>query len=202
MSQRAYDNSRRREAAHQTRQRIIDAGCEVVRESAVRDWGGLTIAAVAERAEISERTVYRHFGSEAGLREAVIDAIQQQAGIDLESLRIGGVGDLAALIFRQVAAFRQAAPVDLDPTLRSAGQRQRQALSSAVVDAAPVWSDAQHHAAAAVLDVLWSPAAYERLVRDWGLESEAAIDALRWAVHLVERAIVAGPAPVDDTTNS
>src|SRR5690606_10585242 len=121
---------------------------------------------------------------------------QREAGIDLDSLRIGSVGDLAALILRQVAAFRPVAPVDLDPTLRSAGERQRQALASATADAAPGWTGGQHRQAAAVLDVLWSPAAYERLVRDWELDSDAAISALRWAVRLVERAITDGAPPV------
>ena len=50
--------------------------------------------------------------------------------------------------------------------------------------------------------MLWSPAAYERLVRNWELSPEAATDALSWAVHLVERAVAEGAEPVDDTTNS
>jgi AcrR family transcriptional regulator len=202
VSQRPYDNSRRREAADLTRRQIIDAGCAIARESEVRDWGGLTIAAVAERAGVSERTVYRHLGSEAGLREAVLDAIQARAGIDLDGLQIGGVAGVAALIFRQVAAFRTASPADLDPALSAAGQRQRDALTGAVSDGAPTWSEEQQRAVAAVLDVLWSPAAYERLVRDWGLSPEAATAALTWAVRLVERTVTEGPPPVDDTTTS
>lgn len=202
MSQRPYDNSRRSEAAARTRQRIVDAGCDVARESGVRDWAGLTIAAVAERSDVSERTVYRHLGSEAGLRRAVIDALQQRAGIDLDGLRIGGVADVAAEIFRQVAAFRPVAPDDLDPALSDAGRRQREALTGAVDAAAPGWSADRRRTAAAVLDVLWSPAAYERLVRNWELSPEAATDALTWAVHLVERAVAEGAEPVDDTTNS
>ena len=202
MSQRRYDNSRRREAAAQTRQRIIDAGCEVARESDVRDWRGVTMAAVAERAGVSERTVYRHFGSEAALRRGVIDAIQQRAGIDLEGLRVGAIADVAALIFGQVAAFRTVGATDVDPTLSAAGERQRQALSAAVAKAAPGWDEHQHRAAAAALDVLWSPAAYERLVRDWTLDPDAATAALTWVVRLVERAVSEGPPPVDDITTS
>lgn len=201
MSQRRYDNSRRQQAAELTRRQIIDAGCEIVRESDVRDWGGLTIAAVAERVGVSERTVYRHLGSESGLRDAVMDAIQQRAGIDLAGLRIGNVADLAALIFQQVTAFRTVAPLDLDPTLSEAGRRQRQALQAAVTEAAPDADASQRLAAAAVLDVLWSPAALERLLRDWELDPDSATGALRWAVHLVERAVTEGLPPVDDTTN-
>jgi hypothetical protein len=53
-----------------------------------------------------------------------------------------------------------------------------------------------------VLDVLWAPAAYERLIAGWGMDPDRAVEALRWAVHLVERAIGEGPPPVDDTTDS
>jgi AcrR family transcriptional regulator len=118
---RRYDNSRRSEAADETRRRMVAAGCELARESDVRDWRGVTIAAVAERAGVSERTVYRHLGSEAGLRRAVIDEIQHQAGIDLDGLRIGAVADVAAQIFRQVAAFRGVTERELDPALQARG---------------------------------------------------------------------------------
>ncbi len=202
MSHRRYDNTRRREAATQTRQRIVDAGCEIARESDVRDWRGVTVAAVAERAGVSERTVYRHLGSEVGLRQAVIDTIQQRAGIDLDGLRVGAIADVAALIFGQVAAFRTVDPTELDPTLSAAGERQRRALTTAVAEAAPGWGEQQHRAAAAVLDVAWSPAAYERLVRDWQLDPASATAALTWVVHLVERAVSEGLPPVDDTTES
>jgi AcrR family transcriptional regulator len=199
---RRYDNSRRRAEADATRHRMVDAGCELARESDVRDWKGLTMAAVAARADVSERTVYRHFGSEGGLRDAVMHEIEQRAGIDLVNLRIEGVADAAARIFRQVAAFRPVQVPDLDPTLRDAGRRQREALEAAVADAAPGGVDDATRAAAAVLDVLWSPAAYERLVTDWAMTPDAAVAALVGAVRLMERAVSSGAWPVDDTTNS
>jgi hypothetical protein len=42
---------------------------------------------------------------------------------------------------------------------------------------------------AAVLDVLWSVAAYERIVGEWHLDSAEAIAGLTWAIDLVVAAI-------------
>jgi AcrR family transcriptional regulator len=51
----------RQQKAAGTRQRIVKAGSELAHESASWDWKALTYRAVAERAEVGERTVYRHF---------------------------------------------------------------------------------------------------------------------------------------------
>ena len=182
---RAYDNSRRREEAARTRDRIVEAGCVLARESDVRDWGGVTIAAVAERAGVSERTVYRHLGSEDGLRQAVMATIERSAGIDLAGLDLAGVADAAALIFEQLAALRSPALNDLDPTLREAGERQRAALLGAVSGGRPDWPEDRQRALAAVLDVLWSPAAHERLVSGWTMTPGEATGELTEAIQLV-----------------
>jgi AcrR family transcriptional regulator len=50
---RRYDNTRRREQAEQTRERIVAAGADLVHESSIRDWRGVTIAAVAVRAGVN-----------------------------------------------------------------------------------------------------------------------------------------------------
>ena len=46
-------------------------GSELLHRTSVRDWKKLTVRAVADRAGVNERTVYRYFGSERGLRDAV-----------------------------------------------------------------------------------------------------------------------------------
>jgi hypothetical protein len=52
-----------------------------------------------------------------------------------------------------------------------------------------------------MLDVLWSVGSYERLVADWGLDPQEAINAVTWVIGLVERAIRADdrPAPSEET---
>ena len=69
---RRYDGTLRRQQAGETCDRIVAAGSDLLRGSPIRDWRALTIRAVAERAGVNERTVYRHFVNEQGLRDAVM----------------------------------------------------------------------------------------------------------------------------------
>jgi hypothetical protein len=45
------------------------------------------------------------------------------------------------------------------------------------------------------LDVLWNVATYERLVTDWGVDRDQAIETVTWAIGLVEEAVRAGRRP-------
>jgi AcrR family transcriptional regulator len=185
---RRYDNTLRRERANETRDRIVTAGAALVTASSLRDWRGVTIRAVADRAGVNERTVYRHFANERALRDAVMQRLEQAVGIDLEALDLEDVAGAAARMFRHLAGY----PIKrrpLDPTLAEANARQHDALLAAVSAQTPRWSDDDRSLAAAMLDVLWSLASYERLVRDWNLDSEEAIRGMTWVIDLVARAV-------------
>jgi AcrR family transcriptional regulator len=192
---RSYDSTLRRERAAQTRENIVTAGAELVRESSIRDWRGVTIRAVAERAGVNERTVYRHFANERALRDAVMHRLEGDAGVDLEQMRLEDVADVTARVLRYVAAYPLSARPPLDPTLADANRRQHAALLAAVAAHTPKWSDAERSAAAGALDVLWGVASYERLVNDWQLDRDAAIGAITWVIGLVEEAVREGRRP-------
>ncbi len=192
---RGYDNRRRIEQAAQTRERIITAAIELVRRSAIRDWRGVTVRAVADKAGVSERTVYRHFGAERGMRDAVMRRLEEQAGIDLASLRLEDVAEITERTLKSAAAYPRPPKPELDPTLVDANQRQHEALVRAVTAAAADWPEPDRVLAAAVLDVLWSVASYERLATDWQLASADAVRGLAWVVNLVEEAITSGDRP-------
>jgi AcrR family transcriptional regulator len=155
----------------------------------------LTIRAVAERAGVNERTVYRHFVNERGLRDAVMHRLEKEAGIELAALQLEDVADVAARIFEHVAAYPLKRRRPLDPTLTEAGQRQRQALLGAVRARTAGWSEADRVVAAAVFDVLWSVASYERLVVDWRLDRKQAIRGMTWVIRLLEETVRKGRRP-------
>ena len=188
-ARRPYDNRLRQERAAQTRERIVTAGADLVRASSIRDWRGVTIRAVAERAGVNERTVYRHFANERALRDAVMQRLERASGIDLTELGLDGVADAAGRIFRLVSSYMPDARPPLDPTLADANRRQHDALLAAVAAEAPRWSAADRRVAAAVLDVLWAVGSYERLVNDWHLDRDDAIRAISWTIGLVEQAV-------------
>jgi AcrR family transcriptional regulator len=162
---------------------------------AVRDWKGLTIRLVAERAGVNESTVYRHFGTEHGLKDAVMRQLESAAGIDLDGLTLGAVTSVAARLVEVVSSHPLAAPAPLDETLTETGRRQRQALVRAVAAETPAWSEAERTTAAAMIDVLWAVSAYERLAVDWGLDRDQASAGITWVLGLVEEAVRSGRRP-------
>ncbi len=194
---RAYDSRRRQEMAAATKRRIVMAGSELLHASHVRDWETLTIRAVAQRAGVNERTVYRHFGNERTLRDAVMEQLEVESGIELDGMQLDDVAGLAARIFRHVSSFPLAPGPTLDPTLSQTRQRVHGALIGAVTSAAQGWSGQDCAMAGAMLDLLWSVGAYERLVRDWDLDAEQATRAITWVIAMVQDAVRQGRAPSD-----
>lgn len=194
-ARRRYDTTLRRQLAAGTRERIVAAGSALLHRSPIRDWGALTIRAVAEHAGVNERTVYRHFANERGLRDAVMHRLEEEAGIELARLRLEDVADVAARIFEHVSAYPRERRPRLDPTLTEAGQRQRKALLDAVAARTASWPEADRVVAAGMFDVLWGVASYERLVIDWHLGRDDAVRGIAWVIGLVEEAIRTGRRP-------
>jgi AcrR family transcriptional regulator len=194
-ARRRYDGTLRRLRAAETRERIVAAGSELLHGSSIRDWRALTVRAVAERAGVSERTIYRHFANERELRDAVMHRLEEEAGIDLAGLKLEDVADVTARIFEYVSAYPLEPRPPLDPTLTEAGKRQRSALLEAVAADATGWPKADRVVAAAMLDLLWSLASYERLVVDWQLDRKHAIRGIAWVIGLVEEAVRKGRRP-------
>jgi AcrR family transcriptional regulator len=194
-TRRTYDNTLRRQRASQTRDRIITAGAELVRGSTIRDWHGVTMRAVAGRAGVNERTVYRHFANERALRDAVMHHMELQAGIDLSRMTLDDIADVTVRIFEALSSQRLEPRSPLDATLAEAKQRQHEALETAVAEQTPGWSVADRTLAAATFDLLWSVASYERLVIDWDLDHYEASRSIAWVINLVEGAVRADRRP-------
>jgi len=192
---RRYESPVRRQQALETRQKIIEAGCKVLRRSGIRDWRGLTIRGVAEQAGVNERTVYRYFGNERGLRDAVMSRLEEKAGIELEGMQLEDVAGFAARIFAHVSAYPGRPKPALDPTLSDASVRQKNALTAAVAERTSGWTDAERTSATALLDVFWNVATYERLVTEWEMDRDQAIETVSWVIGLVEDAIATGRRP-------
>ncbi len=192
---RRYDSPVRRRKVAETRERILAAASALVHEFASWDWRGLTFRAVAERAGVSERTVYRHFATERELRDAVMRRLEEEAGVSYEGLVLDELADVTALVFSSRGSFAAAATVVEDPTFVAEDQLRRDALRDAVAAVAADWTETDRDQAAGLLDVLWSVPSFERLVTQWGLGTEDATDTISWALELVVAAIHAGQPP-------
>ena len=150
---------------------------------------------VADRAGVNERTVYRHFTNERGLRDAVMHRMEAQAGIDLSTVRLEDIAEVAARIFASVSTHPLPPRPALDPTLHEASRRQHDALLRALGPATDGWSEVDRTVVAALLDVLWGVAPYERLVAEWHLDSDEAVRGITWVIGLIEAAVREGRGP-------
>ena len=192
---RKYDSPVRRQQAAETRERILAAGSELVHGFPRWDWRELTVRAVAQRAGVNERTVYRHFSSERELHEAVIRRLQEEVGDPLDGLTLEGFDEVVAQLFEYLASFAARPRQTTDPTFVAVDERRRQALVAAVEPSTAGWSEADREMAAALLDALWSVPTYERLVGVWGLDTAQATEAVTGLIQLLVRSVEAGRRP-------
>ena len=183
---RRYDNRSRQEKAAPTRERIIDAGSDLVHGFETWNWRDLTFKAVAERAGVGERTVYRHFPTERQLHDAVMQRLESEAGVSYEDVTLANLAETTARVFASLQRFsvRETVPTPPDSAFLSSDQRRRDALLRAVSGSAG-GSETRQRMIAGLLDVLWSPASYERLVGMWGLDSADATGAIEWLMAKV-----------------
>jgi AcrR family transcriptional regulator len=188
-SRRSYHSPARQQAVAATRERIIDAGTRLVRGFTTWDWDELTFRAIAERAGVSERTVYRHFPTERQLHDAIMGRLEDEAGIAYEDVELDNLPDVTARVFASLKRFAVKDTTPQGPAFVSADVRRHDALVRAVAARAPELPDAQRRALAGLLDVLWSPTTYERLVGAWNLDKSEAVDAVQWLIAKVIAAI-------------
>ena len=196
---RQYDAPVRQQKAAATRERIVQAGSELVHGFASWDWQGLTFRAVAERAGVGERTVYRHFPTERHLHDAVMQRLEEEAGITYEDVTLDNLGAVTAKVFASRSSFAVGESVAApdSPTFVAVDQRRRDALQRAVAASAATWTDSERATVAALLDMLWNLPSYERLVGVWNLTPEDATRAITWLIDYVVDAIERdAPPPV------
>jgi AcrR family transcriptional regulator len=194
---RAYDSPLRRQRAADTRRRILSAGAELARRLPSWDWSGLTFRAVAEQAGVGQRTVYRYYPTERQLHDAVMDRLEQEAGVSYEGLTLPSLPAVALRVFDAMKGF-QATPTSIpqpDPSFGAEDDKRRRALRLAVEAAGTAWNDTQKQAAAAAFDVLWCYPTYVRLTAVWKLEHRQATEIIGWLIDTLVDAVEAGSQP-------
>jgi AcrR family transcriptional regulator len=196
-ARRRYDSPLRRERAQATRDRILAAGCAMAREFPTWDWRGLTAAAVADRAGVNKTTVYRHFSTEREMHDAIMRRLEDEAGVSYDDLELTNLTESVARAFAHLASFavhRGGQPDPATPTL-GADRRHRDALLRALTPATVDWPDSQRQMAAAVLDLLWSATAHQRLMEAWGFDADRATNAITWGIDTVLNALTRTGTP-------
>jgi AcrR family transcriptional regulator len=168
--------SLRQEYKDQTRARILDAAVVLIEEAGETP---LTMSAVAERAGITDRTVYRHFETREALVRATWSRMQQRVASQGFPRTAETMIDSPLRLFPRFDAARELvraslySPAGLDMRMSSNAERQEAMLAS-VRDAFPDADEQWLRRRAAVSQLINSAYGWEVLRQYWGIEGEQA----------------------------
>lgn len=183
---RAYKSTLREDQAKATRQRIVDALIEQASQTGRSDF---SIAEVAARAGVAERTVYRYFPT----REALLDAVGGAIEAGARAVEPEGPEDVAASVralyawFEENEALVEASHVTgVGSEVRARGRRVRGERARKMIDAwASALTDAERRRAFAVFRTMFGSFTWRTMRRELGMSAEETIDAVEWVVGLV-----------------
>jgi AcrR family transcriptional regulator len=205
MSKRRYEQRLRAEAAAETRQRILDALYDRLRDAPADP---ISVDEVARIARVARSTVYLVFGSRSGLFDALTESLLQGAGYDriLEAVRHpdaretlrggieGGVHMYAAHrdVLRVLNSMAKLDPEGVGQAL-AGSERQRAAgmawLAGRLDEQGHLRPGVTADHAAHVIWILAGFEAYDSLAAGRGLPEQAIADIL---VDTAEHALLAG----------
>jgi len=172
----AEQTSIRQEYKDQTRARIVDAAVSLIEEAGESP---LTMSAVAGRAGVTDRTVYRHFETRDALLRATWHRMQQRVASEgfprSAKAMIGSPSrlfprfDSARELVR--ASLYSAAGLDIR---MSSNQERQEAMIPSVQDAFPDADKRWVRRRAAIAQLINSAYAWEVLRQYWGIEGQEA----------------------------
>ncbi len=179
----------------QTRARILDAAVALIEEAGESP---LTILAVAERAGVTDRTVYRHFETRDALLRATWSRMQQRVASQGFPQTAEAMVESPLRLFPRFDAARELvraslySPAGLDMRMSSNRERQAAMLSS-VRDAFPQANEQWVRRRAAIAQLINSAYAWEVLRQYWDIEGEEAGTAASEAL-----AVLLGKRPAEE----
>jgi AcrR family transcriptional regulator len=182
---RPYRSALRGAQQQQTRERILEAAIAQIAEDGLSE---LTIPLVAERAEVSLRTVYRHFPTKDDLIDAVAEFRDSQFGSHGPPESVEHLLATTPALFEGFAARDDLVRAsDVSAAGRQihdrARRRRAKALTKILEDVTADLTPAEARRLAATVQVLWSTRAWLTLHDNWGMDGKEAGKAVQWAIE-------------------
>jgi AcrR family transcriptional regulator len=203
-SRRSYHSPLREEQVRVTRDRILDALTDLLADRRSDD---ITTREIAERAGVSQPTVYRYFPDRAALLDGITERINllaaeyEQGGYALDG--IDEVGPRVEWLFvtseKVPVEMRAEALLNADP--RRFGddtRRHSDELLAVVATEFPELDERQHARLAGLLRCLGSSQTWLRMREEFGVPGDEAGPLMRWAVDTLVEAVRAKGLPEID----
>lgn len=189
MSQSAtrYSSPLRDEQKAQTRQRILQAALRVLEKGQATD---LSYAAIAEAAQVQERTVFRHFPSKPELFAALWHVFDEDMGpnvmVETEAEYIAAPQRVFPAFDRNEALMRALWTLPEGRAIRLAlNDRRKSAVRKAGAAAVSGLNAEEARWLIAVAQLLYSGAAWSTMKDYWGFTGEEAGRASSFALELL-----------------
>jgi AcrR family transcriptional regulator len=200
---RTYESPLRERQARQTRDEILDALTVLLED---RSPDEITTKELADAAEVSERTVYRHFPDRAALVDALVERFAAASGgpdpgfpSSFEGVKAWAV-ELMRLLEAQPVVAQAEALLNADPRRYSDSTRAHTRQLHAMVEMTlPELDGDQRAAVTAVLRVLASAQTWLRLREEFGLGGDTSGPIIAWAIDAIVQAAQHGDPPPTDS---
>jgi len=196
---RAYSSTLRDRQAAQTHELILDAITELLGDRRVDE---VTTRDVAATADVSERTVYRHFPDRRALLEGLSRRVQ-----DLGDAHPGpgaaSVDDFApecirlmAVLDEHYAAARAEAVFNADPRhFSDETEHNTRLFREIVADGFPDLDEREQLRITAVIRCLVSSQAWLRMREEFGIPGTESGPVVAWVIDMIIRELRAGNRP-------
>lgn len=198
---RTYNSRLRQEQAEATRERIVAAMADILAEDGRIE--GATNRAVAQRAGVTEVTVYRHFPSRELLLRGLWEHLNKRNGANVgmpesEAEILEKIGPLYATFDAAPAHALAAVTTEHGREMRgSINQLRQQAFLDALEEATANLSAKDKAKAAGLIQLLYSSYAWLSLREQWNVTGLDAAEAAGWAIETLLADLHArGSAPI------
>lgn len=197
---RAYDSPLREDQAHRTQGLILDAFTELLADRRADD---ITTREIADRAGVSQPTVYRHFPDRdallGGISARVADLMDAPGGLPAVAT-VDDFGSSIEVLFAASEKFpvevRAEALLNADPRRYSPETRQHSEEILELVAAAFPELDARRRAhVAGLLRCLGSSQSWLRMREEFDVPGTESGPLLRWAIDILLREVHNGALP-------
>lgn len=187
---RSYSSSLRQSQAQGTREQIVDAAMQLF---SAGEADGFSHEAVARRAGVAARTVYRHFPTRADLMSALWDRLKRETQTEFPTTERELIAETpkAFLKFdRHEALVRAFLAARAGQEVRDLGSAEsRAAFQKCLADAMHGMTPKEQARVIAVFQTLYSAPAWQLMRDRAGLSGREASEALRWAFTALLKAL-------------
>jgi AcrR family transcriptional regulator len=183
----------------ETRKVILDAMVEQLVDTGAFDF---SMFELARRANVSARTIYRHFPTREALFDALSVRVNEQIGFFGYPTTLREAQELVLKLFPSFDRNRQLVMAQLETRkgreFRShARQARTSAIARAVDNAAPHVDETQRKYCLAAISCLMSSDAWLRLHLSLGMDGQASGEAIAWAIGALEQQLLSAEKAVN-----